>query len=162
MNFCRLMTERECEARRLSQRDFLFEYTLPSEAQWEYACRAGTKGIYYGPNLRDLAWFGLNTPDRKSQPVKGKKANPWGLYDMLGNVEEWCLDYFHHDYYGAPNDGTARLRGESVRRSIRGGSWQTRRGKTCSCSSRSGGGPSYSFPTVGFRPILIAKERRHR
>ena len=155
VNFCRLLTEREAEARRVGLKDLQYEYTLPSEAQWEYACRAGTKGIYYDKNLRELAWFGLNTPSRHSQPVKGKKANPWQLYDMLGNVEEWCMDYYHHDYRGAPLNGDPWLTGESVRRSIRGGSWKTRRGKSCSCSSRSGGGPTYSFPTVGFRPVLV-------
>ena len=155
VNFCRLLTEREAEARRVNVKDLQYRYTLPSEAQWEYACRAGTTSIYYGKNLRELAWFGLNTPNRRSQPVKGKKPNPWELYDMLGNVEEWCMDYYYHDYRGAPLNCSPRLSGESVRRSIRGGSWQTRRGKSCSSSSRSGGGPSYTFPTVGFRPVLV-------
>ena len=82
-------------------------YRLPTEAEWEYACRAGSKGEYYfGTNkseLKDNAWFADNS-DSKYQKVGQKKANAWGLYDMLGNLSEWTLDHYSADYYTKLND----------------------------------------------------------
>jgi formylglycine-generating enzyme required for sulfatase activity len=89
-------------------------FTLPSEAQWEYACRAGTSTLYsFGDDnmlLYDYAWFGFNNyTDRPygPHPVGIKLPNPWGLYDMHGNVWEMCLDSWHYSYVGAPTDGSA-------------------------------------------------------
>jgi sulfatase modifying factor 1 len=130
---------------------------LPSEAQWEYACRAGAEtAIYTGdlailgefnaPALDPIAWYGGNSgvdfdledgsdssswPQKQyphtragTRPVKLKHANPWGLYDMLGNVWEWTQDHWHNDYRGAPTDGSAWEGSESgADRVIRGGSW---------------------------------------
>ena len=130
---------------------------LPSEAQWEYACRAGTEtAIYTGelailsernaPALDPIAWYGGNSgvdfdldngydssdwkekqyPHTKAgtHPVKFKRANPWGLYDMLGNVWEWCQDHWHDNYQGAPTDGSAWLSGDAdALRVLRGGFW---------------------------------------
>lgn len=97
-NFCLTMTEREREAGRLPPG---WEYLLPTEAQWEYACRAGTRTPYsFGgsPSLMpDYEWFAENAFDvgeRYAHPVGTKRANPWGLHDMHGNMSEWCRDWY--------------------------------------------------------------------
>jgi formylglycine-generating enzyme required for sulfatase activity len=101
-----------------------YEYRLPSEAEWEYACRAGTNGDYAG-SLDELAWYRSNTRDEDTpaHPVGQKQPNAFGLYDMHGNVWEWCQDNYHADYTGAPADGSAWLaEGGAALRVIRGGS----------------------------------------
>lgn len=94
---------------------------LPTEAQWEYACRAGTTAPRYG-ELGVIAWFDQNS-DGQTHPVKQKQPNPWGLYDMLGNVAEWCKD--RHGAYpqGPTTDPTGPADGAN--RVLRGGSWIT-------------------------------------
>jgi formylglycine-generating enzyme required for sulfatase activity len=108
---------------RLNTQNDGYVYRLPSEAEWEYACRAGTKGNYAG-DLNSMAWYDENAGD-KTHPVGRKRPNRFGLYDMHGNVEEWCMDYYHENYNGAPADGSAWLSGENLRdcRVLRGGSW---------------------------------------
>jgi len=98
-------------------------YRLPSESEWEYACRAGTKTRYYfGDNERRLDKYAWH--DRSTHPVGEKKPNNWGLYDMHGNVWEWCEDGWHEDYQNAPKDGTAwnDNHSQTDRRVLRGGS----------------------------------------
>jgi formylglycine-generating enzyme required for sulfatase activity len=101
---------------------------LPSEAEWEYACRGGTATeFFFGETdaaLAQHAWFDLNSKDRP-HPVGLKQANPWGLHDILGNVWEWCADVWHGDYAGASADGTPWRVGVEgqPRRCLRGGSW---------------------------------------
>jgi formylglycine-generating enzyme required for sulfatase activity len=105
-------------------------YRLPTEAEWEYACRAGTDGPYdFGPpdKLRQYAWFADNA-DEKTHPVGQKKPNLWGLYDMYGNVSEWCEDVYSPDYYqqGAAVDPHGPPSpGKDVKRVMRGGSWKS-------------------------------------
>jgi formylglycine-generating enzyme required for sulfatase activity len=86
------------------------KYTLPSEAQWEYACRAGCQGKFcFGDSESDFgnyAWWGGNSDDM-THPVGEKRPNRFGLYDMHGNVCEWCLDWYHDNYEGAPTNGSA-------------------------------------------------------
>ncbi|MCP5197405.1 MAG: formylglycine-generating enzyme family protein [Gammaproteobacteria bacterium] len=130
---------------------------LPSEAQWEYACRAGTETALYtgdldilgennAPALDPIAWYGGNSgvdfdldngydssdwPEKQyphtrvgTHPVKLKRANPWGVHDLLGNVWEWCQDHWHDDYEGAPTDGSAWEDSDAgANRVLRGGSW---------------------------------------
>ncbi|WP_019499172.1 formylglycine-generating enzyme family protein [Pseudanabaena sp. PCC 6802] len=102
-------------------------YRLPSEAEWEYACRATTKTEYYfgdsESNLGDFAWYYSNS-NGKTQPVGETLPNAFGLYDMHGNVWEWCEDNWHENYQGAPTDGRAWVdRKKSTNRVRRGGSW---------------------------------------
>jgi formylglycine-generating enzyme required for sulfatase activity len=97
-------------------------YRLPTEAEWEYACRAGTTGMYAG-NLNSMAWYGEDYTKGSTQPVGQKQANRFGLYDMHGNVWEWCNDWYSKNYYEqspridptGPNSGTYRVG--------RGGGW---------------------------------------
>lgn len=107
-------------------------YRLPTEAEWEYACKAGNgRNRYCGGNDEGaLAWYAKNSSadgerrNRRSHPVAGKRANAWGLYDMSGNMAEWVEDVFHPSYNGAPADGSARTRGANKKvRVMRGGSF---------------------------------------
>lgn len=135
---------------------------LPSEAEWEYACRAGTTAALYNgkelttesgacPNLEELAWCDANSKG-STHPVGEKQPNPWGLYDMLGNVWEWCEDVWHDDYTGAPVDGSA-WRDEGRYCVYRGGSWAVN-AKLCRCAYRSRWGTGERDEDLGFRFVL--------
>ena len=111
-------------------------FRLPSEAEWEYACRAGTTtAFHFGENLNSsLANFNGKYPagngekgeDRQKTVTAGSfEPNAWGLYDMYGNVWEWCEDYYHENYIGAPTDGSAWLAPVGMFRMVRGGAWIT-------------------------------------
>ncbi len=121
---------------------------LPTEAEWEYACRAGTVGDHAG-NLDDMAWYGGNSGNQ-THPVAQKKPNAWGLYDMHGNVQEWCWDWYGgglpqgNDPVGPPF-GTFRV--------TRGGSWYGIDGG-CRSPDRYGVWPGFRCGNVGFRPAL--------
>ena len=97
-------------------------FRLPTEAEWEYACRAGTTGARYG-DLGDVAWYDGNSGS-STHPVRGKQPNAWGLYDTLGNVWEWCWDWWDSDYpQGVVTDPVGP--GSGSYRVLRGGSWNT-------------------------------------
>jgi len=102
-----------------------YTYRLPSEAEWEYASRAGTTGDIAG-DIDSLAWHSDNS-NAKINPVGQKQPNAWGLYDMYGNVAEFTADNFHESYDGAPTDGSAWMSGgDSTRLAVRGGSINVR------------------------------------
>ena len=162
------------------------DLTLPSEAQWEHACRAGTEtAIYSGdlavlgennaPALDPIAWYGGNSgvefeldngydnsswPEKQysntkagTHPVQRKRANPWGLYDMLGNVLEWCQDHWHNHYEGAPDDSSAwedSAADTVAYRVLRGGSWYSS-ARYVRAAYRLAFPPDYRLDYIGFR-----------
>ncbi|MFZ4819615.1 MAG: formylglycine-generating enzyme family protein [Limisphaerales bacterium] len=146
VEYCRRLTERERAAGRITAQ---LAYRLPTEAEWEYAARAGTTGARHG-ELDAIAWvygglFG------QTNPVKQKASNPWGLYDMIGNVLEWCSDWYGEYPTGNVTDPTGPSTG--THRVARGGSWNSYPWELRSASRRlfelgirSSG--------VGFRPAL--------
>ena len=110
-------------------------YRLPSEAEWQYACKASTNGYTYG-KLHDIAWYNENS-NGEIHDVGQKEPNAWGLYDMLGNVWEWCYDLYDETVYGSY-------------RIFRGGSWaETARGCGATCRRRSH--PTFHIDDLGFR-----------
>ena len=112
--------------KKLNEKESAGKYRLPSESEWEYACRAGTTTRYsFGDDeskLDDYAWYSENSGS-ETHPVGQNNPNPWGLYDIHGNVWEWCQDNWHGNYDGAPSDGSAWESGSGSDRVDRGGSW---------------------------------------
>ena len=138
------------------------DFRLPSEAEWEYACRAGTTTAYsFGDNaslLGEYAWYGENSGS--THPVGQKKPNPWGLYDMHGNVLEWCQDSY--EKYGGESDLT-RKTGKAITkendnrsRSLRGGSWNLN-AWLCRSAYRLGTYARNQFFNLGFRVVCILR-----
>jgi formylglycine-generating enzyme required for sulfatase activity len=130
-------------------------YRLPSEAEWEYACRAGGNDDYCGSDSIDsVAWHGGKkaNSDRMSHPVASKQPNAWGLYDMSGNTWEWTLDCWNANYTAAPTDGRAWTAGECAGRVLRGGSWLNPTEHTRS-TARSWSRASDRLDTYGFRLV---------
>jgi formylglycine-generating enzyme required for sulfatase activity len=129
-------------------------YRLPTEAEWEYACRAGSKAAYsFGANsktLGDYAWFGESSGSQ-THPVGEKKANAWGLYDMHGNVWEWCSDWYGVYPKGAVSDPVGPPEGSP--RVFRGGGWDNW-AEHCRSANRSGIVPSHRNDLCGFRVAL--------
>ena len=133
-------------------------FTLPSEAQWEYACRAGTTTLYnYGNSdalLDNYAWWYSNSVSQ-THPVGTKISNNWGLYDMMGNVYEWCLDSYHADYTGAPTDGSAWEPETGPLRMIRGGSWNNANPGNLRSAYRNNSAPIHGHSLIGFRVLAV-------
>jgi len=155
-NYCARLTQRERLAGRIGTNSV---YRLPTEAEWEYACRGWTSTRFsYGDdpgytNLTNYAWYGDNS-DGQTHGVGQKLPNPWRLYDMHGNVWEWCQDWFA-DYPGGiavdpqgPATGSPRV--------IRGGGWSYWSGdaRDCRSASRDGSNPGYGADDFGFRVVL--------
>ncbi len=128
-----------------------WRWDLPTEAQWEYACRAGTSGPHAG-ELDEMAWFEENSGS-KTNPVGAKAANAWGVHDMHGNLWEWCRDWFGDDVY---EDGQTDPQGadSGEYRVTRGGSWNFD-GKICRSAYRGASSPDERGFIIGFRPALV-------
>ena len=129
------------------------KYRLPSEAEWEYACRAGTQTRYsFGDDeskLNEYAWYAKNSGS-KTHSISRKKPNPWGLYDMHGNIWEWVQDKWHENYNGSPSDGSIWEDGDSFDRVSRGGSWYCD-AESCRSAGRFRRDPDSLFSNLGFR-----------
>ncbi|MCK4747129.1 MAG: formylglycine-generating enzyme family protein, partial [Bacteroidales bacterium] len=114
-------------------------FRLPSEAEWEFSCRAGTNTRYFFGEGEEKAdeyfWYESNSEPGGSRPVAKKKPNPWGLYDIGGNVWEWCEDYYHPNYEGAPDDGSAWLDPKHQYVAVRSGDMGLSAAK-CRCANR--------------------------
>jgi formylglycine-generating enzyme required for sulfatase activity len=135
---------------------------LPSEAEWEYACRAGTTTKYsFGDKadeLKDYAWFEANSKG-EDPPVGKKKGNPWGFHDVHGYVSEWVQDAWHADYEGAPTDGSVWDAKEPKERVARSGSFADPADE-CRSAYRHHFAPDHRSDRVGFRCVLEKGEKR--
>ncbi len=146
-SYCKTLTDRERAAGRITAQQ---AYRLPTEAEWEYAARAGTTGARYG-ELDAIAWW-MGNSGIKPHVVKAKQPNAWGLYDMMGNVWEWCSDWY---LWPKPNgnmtDPTGPSSGSS--RVTRGGSW-LHDAQWCRSAQISLYAPTVRLHVLGFRPVL--------
>jgi sulfatase modifying factor 1 len=138
-------------------------YRLPTEAEWEYACRAGTNTIYYFGNtpnrLGQYAWYRANA-NKTSHPVGLKKPNPWGLYDMHGNVWEWCNDFYDQNYYHQERQENPIGPSGGDERVLRGGSWAST-AESSRSSARYSEAPGFAdvcfgYEAYGFRCVRRA------
>ncbi len=145
VNFCNLLSVKagliHCYSLNSDSEEMTFDpkangYRLPTEAEWEYACKAGTKEIRYG-EIDEIAWYKKNS-EGKTHKVGRKKPNSWGLYDMLGNVWEWCSDIYDETVYGSY-------------RIFRGGGWNDE-DRGCLATNRRRSHPaSFKIDDLGFR-----------
>ena len=133
-------------------------FRLPTEAEWEYAARAGTRSKYWWGDQLQTAMAnckGCNEPYESSQPLKvgSFKPNPFGLYDMGGNIHQWVADCWHKNYQGAPSDGSAWIDNDCMSHVIRSGSWKNDPSYVRP-SSRDHYDASVRYPTHGLRVAL--------
>ena len=144
--FCKKLSEQTTEMVR-----------LPTEAEWEYSCRAGTRTTYHSgdseADLARVAWYGTNS-NNKTHPVGQKEANAFELYDMHGNVWQWCQDFYGEDYYGKSEAENPQGPSQGAWRLLRGGS---RRGYPMCCRSayRFGDLPDRRSFVIGFRVVVV-------
>ena len=148
--FCQMLTGRERAAGRLPVG---YEYVLPTEAQWEYACRAGSPASYAGTGiLSDMGWYQVIS-EGKTHPVGRKQPNAWGLYDMHGNVWEWCSDWFAFYPAGPVTDPRGPATGTG--RVNRGGAWGSV-AASCRSAFRLNDLPGSKTRNLGFRLALVS------
>ncbi len=144
---------------RLNAREKTTAYTLPTEAQWEYAARAGSETSYcycddpQGKKLIQYGWFVINS-NNQSQPVGELKPNKWGIHDMHGNVQEWVQDYFDRKYYRKGPETDPRGPENGRKRVTRGGSW-INPAYHCRSAARAYYSPDYIDNDIGFRLVRV-------
>ncbi len=151
--FCEWLTERERQAGRLPAGSV---YTLPTEAQWEFGNKAGT-GLLDLVNPDDCAWH-LENGDKTTHPVGTRQPNAWGLYDMVGNVWEWCQDWYAPYPGGSVTDYAVTAKPDNPRsmRNNRGNSWSSAIGGGTNLTNRWGNIPNRDHrTTLGFRIALV-------
>lgn len=139
-------------------------YRLPTEAEWEYTCRAGTQTAFFfgddASRLEDYAWFEANS-GRHPHPVGQKQPNAWGLYDMCGNVWQWCNDFYQVDYYQQSPQENPRGPKEGQNKVVRGGAWKFS-AQNCRAGYRYYENPGYvdvcfGYDIYGFRCVRSGK-----
>jgi len=140
VTFCKQLSRREGRT-----------YRLPTEAEWEYACRAGSTGPFAGTGGADeMAWH-MNNSDDVPHPVATKRPNAWGFCDLHGNVAEWCADRYARDYPGAAADPNGPAEGKY--RVVRGGSFG-HFPRACRSAARASQNPAYQLQQVGLRVVM--------
>jgi formylglycine-generating enzyme required for sulfatase activity len=141
----------------LNSREHMDGYRLPTEAEWEYAARSGSDSAYtFGSEAAGLdqyAWYGKNA-QQQTHPVGQLNPNAWGLYDMHGNVHEWCHDWFDREYYSRSPSEAPGGPAQGLAKSLRGGDWGSGEWY-CRCASRSLSSPDRRSNRVGFRLVRM-------
>ncbi|HTM52455.1 MAG TPA: formylglycine-generating enzyme family protein [Pirellulales bacterium] len=154
VEFCQAVTRLLLEARLIEADE---EVRLPSEAEWEYAARAGTNTLYsFGDDPEQLGEFAWSTHNAAGNdpPVGAKRPNPWGLYDVHGYLWEWCADPWHENYSAAPGDARVWAGGDGNQRVLRGGSWKDPAERLTSTFRRAAA-IDLKDDAVGLRPVLV-------
>jgi len=146
VEYCRRLTAKQKESRYISSNQ---EFRLPTEAEWEYANRATTSGIRYGEIL-STAWYRENS-NGKPQDIKTKQPNNWFIYDMIGNVWEWCSDWADSKKPGSLTDPQGPEMGQS--KVFRGGGWISD-ASNCRAAVSGSGKPDEGYLDIGFRVVL--------
>ena len=151
--FCEKLTEEESRADRIPKN---WKFRLPTEAQWEYACRATTKTAYhFGDEVEELAkygWYNANSTGAV-KPVGLKKPNEWGLYDMHGNVGEWCFDWFGKTY--PPDRSVDPVTAKASEFKVFRGGTYADLPERCRSAHRHKTTPATANPWIGFRVVLV-------
>jgi formylglycine-generating enzyme required for sulfatase activity len=149
---------------KLNQKEGTTRYRLPSEAEWTYAAKAGSSGIWhFGNDPKDLglyAWFKDNS-SLVAHPVGEKRPNQWDLYDMLGNVWEWVSDYYSEDYYATGPNADPKGPSQGSLRVIRGGAFD-KSSEFLRIQNRAMDNPTLTNASLGFRVAFTPAEKKLR